>query len=614
MNPTNNHAAMAAPATGPQRPGLQELLAVLAPRADDSVAPPAADRLVDRLLQASGADGAAIRLFDGDAERCRVVGAAGFPAVYLAQVAGKPLGMASRGLRRGGAPILVPDLLIDSRLGSKSQVDYGFASCAFLPLMGSNGARGVIHLASNRKGFFADSERDHWQVFASLASILWENYELRQAVDGAMLAAKQSQADLAQAYRQMIELAPLAKSVPARQVAQQLLDHLLPATASEAGAIQIVDQDKDVLALMAQCGLPADYFTSAASGTLTAASLRVLHSGQPVFTDRSSGESVASHELPTLAYFSSSAILPLVGHGELRGLVHLHSQRADAYGQDRREALTALAKFAAIMLENSRLLDASTEYAQELEAANGDLERFAYFASHDLQEPLRMIASFSQLLAKQYAPQLDATAQEYIGFAIDGAKRMQALIADLRTYSRLTTRGKPLMAVQSRRVLGEVLKELGGALADCGAKVTQDGLPMVRADDGQLAQLFRHLIGNAIKFRGSAPLTIHIGCQRRGAHWLFSLADNGIGIDRRFFDKIFFIFQRWHTRDLYQGSGVGLAICKRIVERHGGKIWVESVVGKGSTFLFTLLAARPVGDWAAPAKRSHEARPSMGSE
>ncbi len=224
----------------------------------------------------------------------------------------------------------------------------------------------------------------------------------------------------------------------------------------------------------------------------------------------------------------------------------------------------------------------------DLERSNKDLEQFAYVASHDLQEPLRMVSSYTQLLAQRYEGQLDAKAQKYINYAVDGAVRMQQLINDLLAYSRVNTRGQPAKPIDSHAVLGEVLINLSAAIQECRVIVTNDDLPTVRADATQLSQLFQNLIANAIKFRRADPPHVHISACDLGSEWRFAVQDNGIGIEAQYAEKIFVIFQRLHTRQEHPGTGIGLAVCKRIMERHGGKIWFESEPGQGSTFYFTL--------------------------
>jgi len=226
---------------------------------------------------------------------------------------------------------------------------------------------------------------------------------------------------------------------------------------------------------------------------------------------------------------------------------------------------------------------------EELARSNAELQQFAYVASHDLQEPLRMIGSYTQLLERRYGDRLDQDAREFMGFIVDGATRMKQLIEDLLAYSRVGTRGKEMRPVQAQAVLDKALVNLRAAVEQSAAAVTHESLPEVNADDTQLAQLLQNLVGNAIKFRkkDEAP-RIHVGVEDAGDEWHFSVADNGIGIEPQYFERIFLVFQRLHTQDEYPGTGIGLAICRKVVERHRGRIWVESAYGEGSTFHFTL--------------------------
>jgi PAS domain S-box-containing protein len=229
---------------------------------------------------------------------------------------------------------------------------------------------------------------------------------------------------------------------------------------------------------------------------------------------------------------------------------------------------------------------------EELNRSNEELERFAYVASHDLQEPLRMVASYTQLLSKRYKGKLDSDADEFIAFAVDGANRMQRLIQDLLTFSRVGKRGLELVDISSDRALRLALVNLRGAIEESGALVAHDLLPEVMADEVQLVQLFQNLVGNAIKYQGPGVPHIRVSAVKNGAlKWIFSVQDDGLGIESQFFEKIFGMFQRLHKRDEFDGTGMGLAICKKIVERHGGSISVESEPGLGSTFHFTLASS-----------------------
>ena len=228
------------------------------------------------------------------------------------------------------------------------------------------------------------------------------------------------------------------------------------------------------------------------------------------------------------------------------------------------------------------------EYTSKLQRSNQELAQFAYIASHDLQEPLRMVASYCQLLQKRYSDKLDKDATEFINYAVDGATRMQRLIQDLLAYSRVETKGKEPQVVDCKIVLETVLSNLKAALQESKAVVTHDSLPTIKADPTQLGQLFQNLISNSLKFRSTDQPHVHISANKNGHDYHFSVHDNGIGIDPKFCDRIFEIFKRLHTIDEYPGTGIGLAICKKIVERHGGNIWVESEPGKGAAFNFTI--------------------------
>ncbi len=234
------------------------------------------------------------------------------------------------------------------------------------------------------------------------------------------------------------------------------------------------------------------------------------------------------------------------------------------------------------LLEKRKLTEA------ELKQSNTELEQFAYIASHDLQEPLRMVTSFTKLLEQRYSGQLDADADQIINFAVDGATRMQVLIEDLLTYSRVGTRGKAFEPTDCEAVFETALSNLGLLVKENSASVKKSPLPTVIADGRQLVQLFQNLIGNAIKYRSEQPPEIYVGAEYQASRWLFWVWDNGIGIDPKHAEKIFRVFQRLHSRQQYPGTGIGLAICQKIVERHGGHIWVKSEPGNGSTFYFTI--------------------------
>jgi light-regulated signal transduction histidine kinase (bacteriophytochrome) len=225
----------------------------------------------------------------------------------------------------------------------------------------------------------------------------------------------------------------------------------------------------------------------------------------------------------------------------------------------------------------------------ELKRSNDELQQFAYVASHDLQEPLRMVASYTQLLAKRYQGRLDPDADEFVAYAVDGCNRMQGLIQDLLAYSRAGAIGEALCEISSEKALKEALTNLRATIGESGAVVTHDALPEITTDDAQLALVFQNLVGNAIKYHGPEVPHVHVSAAKNGGNeWIFSVRDNGLGIDPQYFERIFVLFQRLHGRTEFKGTGIGLAICKKILERLGGRIWVESQPEKGSTFFFAL--------------------------
>jgi light-regulated signal transduction histidine kinase (bacteriophytochrome) len=226
--------------------------------------------------------------------------------------------------------------------------------------------------------------------------------------------------------------------------------------------------------------------------------------------------------------------------------------------------------------------------AQQLSRSNAELEQFAYVASHDLQEPLRMIASYTQLILRRYGDRFDGDAREFMDFIVDGATRMKQLIEDLLAYSRVGTHGKAFRPTDSGAAVQKALANLRAAIESSTGTVTHDPLPTINADEFQLVQLFQNLIGNALKFKGAETPRVHISVNEQADTWTFGVKDNGIGIDGEYFDRIFMVFQRLHSRTDYPGTGIGLAICKKVVDRHGGRLWIESGVGSGSTFWFTV--------------------------
>jgi two-component system, sensor histidine kinase and response regulator len=271
--------------------------------------------------------------------------------------------------------------------------------------------------------------------------------------------------------------------------------------------------------------------------------------------------------------------------GELKAVDCIKQGAADYVLKDQLPRLPESVRRA---LREKKLREEHRRTQAELARSNRDLEQFAYVASHDLQEPLRMVAAYTQLLAERYQGKLDENADKYIRYAVDGALRMQTLIQDLLAFSRVGRKERELQLTACQTVVDTALKNLATAIQESAAQVEYGDLPAVMADASQLVQLFQNLIGNAIKFRGAEPPVIRIAAEKKNREWLFAVSDNGIGIAPEHAELVFVIFKRLHTRAEYPGSGIGLSICKKIVEQHGGRIWVESQPGQGCTFRFTL--------------------------
>ena len=307
---------------------------------------------------------------------------------------------------------------------------------------------------------------------------------------------------------------------------------------------------------------------------------------------REDGSALPLEEYPVNQVLSSGQTLDSLVLGVLRsGRIETVWLLCNAYPvvDASGELLRAIVTFVDIS-DRKRAEESLAARSEDLARSNADLEKFAYIASHDLQEPLRMVASYTQLLQKRYEGKLDADADEFIAFAVDGATRMQRLINELLTYSRVGSQGSAFEETDLEIVLGDVLKVLAISIADSGARVTHDPMPTALCDSTQIGQVFQNLIVNAIKFHGDDLPVIRVEVESSEHEWVFSVKDNGMGIEPEYFERVFVIFQRLQARADYPGTGMGLAICKRIIERHGGRMWVESEAGNGSTFYFTLPA------------------------
>lgn len=309
--------------------------------------------------------------------------------------------------------------------------------------------------------------------------------------------------------------------------------------------------------------------------------------GEPVIVNDYRTSELASPEGVALG-IESVASLPVKVAGRTIGVVNIISRDPNHFTTERIRLLNTIVGEVGVLLENARLYETLQERADELARSNADLEQFAYVASHDLQEPLRSVVGFTSLLSRRYEGKLDENADRFIGRAVAAASRMQVLINDLLSYSRVGRNLEDPEVIDVEALLAHEVDGLQTSIEESGADITYGQLPSIVADSSLMGQVFRNLIGNAIKFRGDEPPKVHVSAENLGNEWKFAVRDNGIGIDPQFAQRIFTIFQRLHTREDYPGTGIGLSICKKAVERLGGRIWVESQLGMGSAFYFTI--------------------------
>ena len=291
---------------------------------------------------------------------------------------------------------------------------------------------------------------------------------------------------------------------------------------------------------------------------------------------------------PNLLGFPSVVLAPLIYRRQLFGVLNARSSRLNAYTEADAEIMSRVASHITPAIASSLLYADIVRAQDDLARSNSDLEQFAYAASHDLQEPLRTITAYLGLVKDRYAGDLDDTAQEFIEYAVDGAERMRTLINDLLEYSRVNVQEKPLESVSCDDALNTALRSLNQAIERNSAVVRTSPLPVITGDESQLNRLFQNLLSNALKFRGEQSPVIRVWAELKGDEWIFSVQDNGIGIAPEYQEKVFGMFSRLHSRSQYEGTGVGLALCSKIAQRHGGRIWVESDVGKGATFRFNI--------------------------
>lgn len=390
--------------------------------------------------------------------------------------------------------------------------------------------------------------------------------------------------------RVLAEEATLAEATP------RLLQAIGDAIGWEVGALWTVDeqiQQLRCLEVWQRAGVSADAFavqTRAATVKCGEGLLGQVWEGRaPAYREDVTQEPLF-YRAPAAAEdgLHGGCMFPIEFQNRFLAVLEFYTRQRHTPDEEARQLVGSLGSQIGQFLERKRSAEDLSRAAAELTRSNEELQQFAYVVSHDLREPLRMVAGFCRLLQRRYRGQLDKDADEFIQFAVDGTERMEKLITDLLAYSRVGTRGQTLAPTDANVVYEQALANLAAATAETGAVVTRDPLPTVEADPSQLGQLLQNLLANALKFHGPGTPRIHVTARRQGPQWLFSVADNGIGIEAADLERVFGVFERGHPRAQYPGTGIGLAICKRIVERHGGRIWAESTPGQGAVFYFTL--------------------------
>jgi len=405
----------------------------------------------------------------------------------------------------------------------------------------------------------------------------------------------------------------LAQSDEPDEAVPAILEAICEHVAWEVGEVWLVDADQAVLRLGGVWHDPAldlAEFEAASQRTTFHRSIglpgRVWESCRPAWiTDVAIDPNFPRSAAAVAAGLHGAFAFPVKSEGAVTGVMAFFSRGVQPPNEDLLAMFEALGSQIGDFLARKRAEQELKRYSAELERSNKELQMFASIASHDLQEPLRVVSGFAALLERRYKGRLEPKADEFIDYILDGTSRMQQLISDLLNYSRVTTRGNPFTTAACDKALEKALANLKTAIEESGAMITAAPLPVVTADESQLVHLFQNLIGNAVKYRRKDETPrIHVGAKKipesavhsalRAPHseikngWMLSVQDNGLGIAPKHFELIFEAFQRLHKREEYPGTGIGLAICKKIVERHGGRIWVESEIGKGSTFYFTI--------------------------
>ncbi|MEZ4592870.1 MAG: ATP-binding protein [Chloroflexota bacterium] len=409
----------------------------------------------------------------------------------------------------------------------------------------------------------------------------WVRFELATDItvkkEAELLLALQR--DLAQQLSQVRSLADAVETI---------LSNVMQLEEIDSGGLYLVDPVSGDLNLVGARGFPTLFLQKTATYPADSPQSRLIQSGQSTYTNVS--ELNESLQVTILAQegIQAIAVIPIHHNGQTIASLNIGSHRYGAFSENTRKMIETVAARIGSFLINIQDQEALAALTQQLQASNDELKQFAYIASHDLQEPLRTVSSYLQLLQRFYQDELDVRANEFIEFAVGGAMRMNSLINDLLLFSRLATQAHEFKLTDLNEVLKNVLKDLELVIAEKNCQIRSERLPVAMADATQMQQLLQNLISNALKFHGERPPEVHLGVQEEPREWVIWVRDNGIGIAPRYQERIFEIFKRLHTQSEYPGTGIGLAVCKRIVEQHNGRIWVDSDGQTGTTFYFAL--------------------------
>ena len=575
---------------------------------------------LQKIFEVTGRERLSVKLKDADSGRLRLAAQHGFGTDELKQLTESHSDSATEEVFASGQPLVLnntPREHSDATLPEKNPA-------SIIPLKAGTHIVGVLRASAVQPIRFELHELELLEAIGNMIGVALENARLFGETETRYRELKILQA-ISDTILESLDLAITM---------ERILDKAFEIGRFDFGVVRLFDRDHKKLKLVASRGErdPAGiriHYQANEENLRSGILAEVIASKQTRVKDLSRSEGMRSFRREGV---STVVVIPLHTQQHVLGVIQLGSRTArefpdtelrifDAIGdqagiavqkarlyEDSQQAQAALRQKAAELASSNDDLQRSAEevkrakeklervnsvltvQAAELARSNTELEQFAYVASHDLQEPLRMVASYVQLLARRYKGKLDSDAEEFISFAVDGSKRMQDLIQALLAYSRIGTKARQFATTDCQGVLQIALKNLQIAIEESHATVTCEPLPTIMGDATQLAQLFQNLIANAIKFRGDKLPAVHVRAERQGNDWLFSFSDNGIGIDPQYAERIFIIFQRLHTKEEYPGTGIGLALCKKIVERHNGRIWVESQPQSGSTFLFTLPA------------------------